>query len=74
MREILTSGSVGGAPEQSGAPTRNTNRRCRRAVYADGTEQMYGRTACGDFVKIEGPVGPGIELHHSITPRSLPNS
>ena len=23
MREIFTSGSVGGAPEQSGAPTRN---------------------------------------------------
>ena len=35
---------------------------CRRAVYADGTGQMYGKTQRDDFVKIEGPMDPGIEL------------
>ncbi len=35
---------------------------CRRAVYADGTGQMYGNTQRDDFVKIEGPMDPGIEL------------
>ena len=35
---------------------------CRRAVYADGTGQMYGSTQRQDFVKIEGPMDPGIEL------------
>lgn len=35
---------------------------CRRVVYADGTGQMYGSTQRDDFVKIEGPMDPGIEL------------
>jgi len=35
---------------------------CRRAVYTDGTGQMYGETQRDDFVKIEGPMDPGIEL------------
>jgi len=35
---------------------------CRRVVYADGTGQMYGKTQRDDFVKIEGPMDPGIEL------------
>ncbi len=35
---------------------------CRRAVYADGTGLMYGKTQRDDFVRIEGPMDPGIEL------------
>lgn len=35
---------------------------CRRAVYADGTGLMYGDTTRDDFVKIEGPMDPGVEL------------
>ncbi len=35
---------------------------CRRAVFADGTGQMYGKTQREDFVRIEGPMDPGIEL------------
>ncbi len=35
---------------------------CRRAVYADGTGLMYGDTRRRDFMKIEGPMDPGIEL------------
>lgn len=35
---------------------------CRRTVYADGTGQMYGATHQDNFVKIEGPMDPGIEI------------
>jgi len=35
---------------------------CRRVVYADGTGLMYGDTRREDFVRIEGPMDPGIEL------------
>ena len=35
---------------------------CRRVVYADGTGQMYGDAQRDDFVRIEGPMDPGIEL------------
>lgn len=35
---------------------------CRRTVYADGTGQMYGTTQSDNFVKIEGPMDPGVEL------------
>jgi len=35
---------------------------CRRVVYADGTGEMYGDTRRDDFVKVEGPMDPGIEL------------
>lgn len=35
---------------------------CRRVVYADGTGEMYGKTQRDDFVRIEGPMDPGVEL------------
>jgi hypothetical protein len=35
---------------------------CRRAVYADGTAEMYGRTARSDFVGMEGGEDSGIDL------------
>lgn len=35
---------------------------CRRVVFADGTGEMYGRTQRNDFVRIEGPMDPGVEL------------
>jgi hypothetical protein len=35
---------------------------CRRVAFADGTGQMYGDAKRADFVKVEGPMDPGIEL------------
>ena len=35
---------------------------CRRAVYADGTGEMYGSTRRKDFIRIEGPMDPGVEI------------
>ncbi|MBT3377512.1 MAG: hypothetical protein HN742_33010 [Lentisphaerae bacterium] len=35
---------------------------CRRVVFADGTGQMYGDAKRDDFVKVEGPMDPGVEL------------
>ena len=35
---------------------------CRRVVFADGTGQMYGDVKRDDFVRVEGPMDPGIEL------------
>jgi len=35
---------------------------CRRVVFADGTGQMYGDARRPDFVRVEGPMDPGIEL------------
>jgi hypothetical protein len=34
----------------------------RRAVYADGTAQMYGKTDRSDFRRIEGPEDHGVEV------------
>lgn len=34
----------------------------RRALYADGTAEMYGDTSRPDFIGIEGPADPGIDL------------
>jgi len=35
---------------------------CRRVVFADGTGEMYGDSRREDFVRVEGPMDPGIEL------------
>ncbi|MDD5705445.1 MAG: hypothetical protein PHR35_05935 [Kiritimatiellae bacterium] len=35
---------------------------CRRAVYADGTAEMYGRTDREDFVGMEGGEDSGLDL------------
>jgi len=35
---------------------------CRRAVYADGSAEMYGRTDREDFVGMEGGEDSGVEL------------
>ncbi len=35
---------------------------CRRPVYRDGTAQMYGPTACDDFVGLEAGEDSGVEL------------
>ena len=35
---------------------------CRRVQYADGTAQMYGSTDREDFLGLEGPSDPGIEM------------
>jgi hypothetical protein len=45
---------------------------CRRVVYADGTGQMYGETQRADFVKVEGPMDPGIELLFTCDPKGRP--
>lgn len=45
---------------------------CRRVVYADGTGQMYGKTQRDDFVKVEGPMDPGIELLFTHAPDGTP--
>lgn len=34
----------------------------RRIMYADGTTQMYGNTNRKDFLAVEGPTDPGIDL------------
>jgi hypothetical protein len=34
----------------------------RRAQYANGTTEMYGRTDCEDFIGIEGPSNPGVDM------------
>ncbi len=34
----------------------------RRALYADGTTEMYGDTSRTDFIGIEGPADPGVDL------------
>ena len=34
----------------------------RRALYADGTTEMYGDTSRTDFIGIEGPTEPGVDL------------
>lgn len=34
----------------------------RRVMYTDGTAEMYGRTDREDFLGIEGPTDPGIDL------------
>lgn len=45
---------------------------CRRVVYADGTGQMYGGTQRDDFVRVEGPMDPGIELLFTCDPKGRP--
>lgn len=35
---------------------------CRRLVYADGSGLMYGDSHRDDFVRVEGPMDPGMEL------------
>ena len=35
---------------------------CRRVVFADGTGEMYGDSRREDFVRVEGPMDPGMEL------------
>ena len=35
---------------------------CRRAAFAGGKGEMYGNTRRDDFVRIEGPMDPGLEL------------
>ncbi|MFC1509423.1 hypothetical protein ACFL60_07050, partial [Candidatus Omnitrophota bacterium] len=35
---------------------------CRRVKYDDGTAQMYGSTDRDDFLGLEGPSDPGIEM------------
>ena len=45
---------------------------CRRVVYANGTGQMYGETQRADFVKVEGPMDPGIELLFTCDPKGRP--
>ncbi|MDD3695471.1 MAG: hypothetical protein PHG44_05830 [Lentisphaeria bacterium] len=35
---------------------------CRRAVYADGSAEMYGDTRRDDFVGLEGGEDPGVEM------------
>ncbi len=35
---------------------------CRRIVFADGTGQMYGNSTRDDFVRVEGPMDPGVEV------------
>ncbi len=35
---------------------------CRRVVFADGTGEMYGDSRRDDFIHVEGPMDPGIEL------------
>jgi len=35
---------------------------CRRAVYSNGTAEMYGRTDCEDFVGMEGGEDSGVDL------------
>lgn len=35
---------------------------CRRAVYADGTAEMYGDTGRADFVSMEGGEDSGVDL------------
>ncbi|MEO6707715.1 MAG: hypothetical protein ABIN04_17900 [Ginsengibacter sp.] len=34
----------------------------RRALYTDGTAEMYGDTSRADFIGIEGPADPGVDL------------
>jgi len=34
----------------------------RRVLYADGTAEMYGDTSRADFVGIEGPADPGVDM------------
>ncbi len=45
---------------------------CRRVVYADGTGQMYGKTQRDDFLRVEGPMDPGIELLFTHDPEGTP--
>ncbi|MBR7145043.1 MAG: hypothetical protein IKD10_08895 [Lentisphaeria bacterium] len=46
---------------------------CRRAVYTDGTAEMYGDTTRMDFIGLEAGEDTGIEmLSHSINPASVP--
>lgn len=35
---------------------------CRRALYADGSAEMYGRTDRPDFIGLEGSEDPGVDL------------
>ena len=35
---------------------------CRRVQYADGTTQMYGSTDREDFLGLEGPSNPGVDM------------
>lgn len=45
---------------------------CRRAVYADGTAEMYGRTDRADFFGMEGGEDSGVELLFTFDEKSAP--
>ncbi|MFA6567395.1 MAG: hypothetical protein WCS96_04215 [Victivallales bacterium] len=45
---------------------------CRRAVYADGTAEMYGRTDRDDFTGMEGGEDSGVDLLFTFDEKSRP--
>ena len=45
---------------------------CRRAVYSDGTAEMYGRTDRDDFIGMEGGEDSGVDLLFTYSPSGNP--
>ncbi len=45
---------------------------CRRAVYADGTAEMYGNTARKDFIGMEGGEDSGVDMFFTFDEKSKP--
>lgn len=45
---------------------------CRRAVYADGTAEMYGNTTRNDFVGMEGGEDSGVDMMFTFDTRGKP--
>ena len=46
---------------------------CRRAVYADGTAEMYGRTSREDFIGMEAGEDSGVDLLFTFDDDSTPS-
>lgn len=45
---------------------------CRRAVYSNGTAEMYGRTDRGDFIGMEGGEDSGVDLLYTFDGAGVP--
>ena len=45
---------------------------CRRAVYADGTAEMYGRTDRDDFIGMEGGEDSGVDMLFTFDEKNEP--
>jgi hypothetical protein len=46
---------------------------CRRAVYADGTAEMYGNTGRKDFIGMEGGEDSGVDLLFTFNGKNKPS-